>query len=149
MADELQPSDPIVTAKNGAIAVSALIVGALTVSLVGKDRDDVKDVPVTLETIPSGIVRVVVDAGPEPEVQGPLMTDVLTELVPPGKRVVATVNLPDGWAPIGEITLTGEAVDHFKVIASQLVGTEEKIMAENVGDTPVRFSAVFSYDKAK
>ncbi len=149
MADELQPSDPLVTPKNGAVALGALIIGALTASLTGKAKDDLGNVPTTLETIPSGIVRAVVDAGPVPEIVGPLTTDVDSPIVQPGERVVSTVNLPDGWAPIGEITLTGEAVGHFKVIASQLVGTEEKIMAENVGDTPLRFSAVFSYDKAQ
>ncbi len=149
MADELQPSDPLVTPKNGAVALGALIIGALTVALVGKDAADIKDVPMTLAPIPSGIVRVVVDAGPEPELVGPLTTDVDSPIVQPGERVVATVNLPEGWAPIGEITLTGEAVDHFKIIASQLVGTEEKIMAENVSKDAVRFSAVFQYDKVK
>lgn len=135
--------------KLGLVAVGALIVGGLT-TLGGTTalKGDETDVPVTLEAIPSGIVKL--DAGddalPEPEPVGPRTTDLDSEIVQPGERVVSEVNLPEGWAPVGEFTLTGEATC-FKIIASQMVGQTLKVMAENGCEAPTRFAATFQYDK--
>ncbi len=156
MADEIQaaadaqPANPAVTPRDGAIAILALIVGALTGrGLTGKEKEDLGDVPTTLESVPNGVVRVVVDAGPEPEIVGPLTTDVASDVAQPGERVVTSVNLPAGWAPIGDITMTGGAINCFKLIATQLVGVEEKFEAQNICDVPLRFTAIFQYDKVK
>ncbi len=147
MTDEQSKPEAIVTPKNGGILLGGLLVGALTASLA-RGSSEPSNVPTTLAPISSGIVHAPV-ASATPELVGPLTTDLLTEVVQPSEQALASVNLPAGWAPIGDLTLTGDAVGHFKLIAAQLVGTEEKVLVENVGDTPVRFSAVFSYDKAK
>lgn len=124
---------------------AALVVGGLTTSAI-RGGGTGRDVPVTLENVPSGIVkaeRPIVDV----PLVGPLTTDLATDLVQPGERVVTSVNLPDGWAPIGEFTLTKEAVGRFSIIASQMVGHELKVMADNTSDRPARFTATFQYDR--
>lgn len=135
--------------KLGLVALGALIVGGLTTAVIKGDGSDPKDVPTTLEAVPSGVVQKPTIEVPAPEPVGPLTTDLDSPLVPPGERVVSEVNLPDGWAPIGELTPTGDGAACFKIVASQMVGHTLKVMAESACATPVKFTATFQYDKAR
>lgn len=81
-------------------------------------------------------------------VVGPLTGDLATDVVAqPRGRVVMAVDLPDGWAPISDLTLTKEATGRFAILATRLDGHTLKVMAENTSDKPARFTATFQYDR--
>lgn len=127
------------------MTTKSIVIGGLNTTVFV----DVKDAPTTLEQVADGVVAKA-DALPPEEIPAPdntQTTDLLSPEVPPGERVVTSVNLPLGWEPIGEFTLIGDAEGKFKVVASQLVGQTLKVMAENVSDNPARFSATFQYSK--
>lgn len=134
-------------------AIGAIIFGGLTVSVL-RDPPDA-DAPTTLENIPAGIVQTAPELTAQPGAPsssvelptGPRTTDLDSPPVPPGESVVSEVNLPDGYAPIGELTLTGEATC-FKIVASQMIGHTLKVMAKSACETPIKFAATFQYDKA-
>lgn len=120
----------------GGSVASALAVGALVGSALHSDA------PTTLAPIQQ-------TSEPElkPEILGMRGTDLLTGIVEPGQRETAVVRLPQHYGLVGDVRITGAAAGRFRIVATQLVGNEERVLVENTSSEPTAFSAVFAYDK--
>lgn len=85
-------------------------------------------------------------AAVEVKSSGALTSDLDSQLVPPGKVMVTTVQLPPGFvASPKSLTLTGKAIGQFTVQDIKQVGDTFLVMATNTGKEPVRFAATFTY----